>query len=69
MPAMAEIVKKYDLGVVAESYSSKSLAESIKKLSKAELYNKKKNSEAAAMELSEEKNKQILLSEIKKLVN
>ncbi len=69
MPAMAEIVKKYNVGVVAEDYSSRSLADAIKKLSKEEIYNCKKNSEAAAMELSEEKNKQTLLSEIKKLAN
>ncbi len=69
MPAMAEIVKKYNLGVVAEDYTSKSLANSIKNLSKDKIYECKKNSEKAAKELSEDENKQILLREIKKLIN
>lgn len=69
MPAMAEIVKKYNLGVVADSYSSMSLADSIKSLSMEEIYTCKKNSEAAALELSEEQNKKVILTEIKKLLN
>lgn len=69
MPAMAEIVKKYNLGVVAGDYSSKALADAIKKLSREEIYKRKKSSDTAAMELSEETNKQVLLNEIKKLLN
>ena len=69
MPAMAEIVKRYSLGVVAQDYTSRSLATAIKNLSRENIYKCKKNAEAAAMELSEEKNKQTLLEEIKKLSN
>ncbi|HWY12493.1 MAG TPA: glycosyltransferase [Bacteroidia bacterium] len=69
MPAMADIVNKYKLGVVAEGYASEALANSIKKLSGTELFECKKNADRAAKELSAENNKAILLKEIKKLAS
>jgi hypothetical protein len=68
MPAMAEIVKKFNLGVIADNYTSRALAEEIKKLSREEIYECKRNAERAAMELSEEGNKELMIKEIKKLI-
>jgi hypothetical protein len=69
MPAMAEIVNAYQLGVVAEDYSSEALAKKIRTLTRDKLFTCKKNAGMAAKELCAEKNKEILLNEIKNLVN
>lgn len=69
MVAMSEIVKEYKLGVVSEKFTSDSLASAIKTMSKDEIFQCKKRSESIAMKFSAEKNKEIMLTEIKKLLN
>jgi glycosyltransferase involved in cell wall biosynthesis len=68
MVAMAEIVKDHHIGTVSEEFTSVSLANAIKKMSKEEIYECKKRSEKAAHEFSSEKNKEIIVTGIKKLL-
>ncbi|KYG80080.1 hypothetical protein AWW67_12325 [Roseivirga seohaensis] len=66
-PEMARIVKKYELGVISSNFSPESLAESIKNLSKRDIEVMKANSSKHALMLSEEHNKEVFLSLLKKL--
>lgn len=68
-PEMAHIVKKYDLGVVSEDFTAKTLAEMIKNISTEKLDYYKNQSNLFAMELSAEKNKEIIMDTIQKLLN
>lgn len=68
-PEMANIVKKYDLGVVSEDFTAKTLAEIIKNISIEKLNYYKNQSNLFAMELSAEKNKEIIVNTIQKLFN
>ena len=55
-PEMAEIVKNYNIGIVAENFSAHSLAEKLNKLTKQEIENFKKNASVASKELNAEVN-------------
>lgn len=68
MPAMAEIVHAYGIGIVAKEYTSESLADEIKRFTKQDIYNCKKNSDKAAHDLCSEHNMAILRTEIKKIL-
>lgn len=59
---MKQVVENYDLGVVSESFSPTTLANDIKKLSSKDIYRHKQRADAAAYELSEERNKETLLA-------
>ncbi len=55
-PEMANLVKKYDLGVVAKDYTAKAMADAIKELTKEQILYYKKQSQLHAMTLSAEEN-------------
>ena len=64
-PEMAKIVKNYDLGVVAEDFEPKTLAQKIMDLNYQKINYYKQKSHEFAYELSAENNKQILLNLVK----
>ena len=68
-PEMAAIVQKYDLGVVSEDFTAEKLANKIKNISIEKLNQYKQNSHQVAFELSSEKNKELMLSTIEKLLD
>lgn len=65
---MKRLVEKYDLGVVADDFSPKSLAAKIKGLTKQDILEFKKNSEVASKIENAEKYKEFYLSQIKTLL-
>ena len=65
---MKQIIEKYNLGVVANDFSPKALAEKIKVLTVEDINAFKSNSHKYAFELSGEHNERIILEEINKLV-
>jgi hypothetical protein len=62
-PEMAELVNRYDLGVVSEDFTSPSLAKKINALTTERINYFKAQANKAAFELSAEKNK-VILNEI-----
>jgi len=68
-PEMAAIVKEYNLGVISEDFSAEGLATVIKGLTPNQIQQFKKNTEKAAVEFSAEKNKEIFLNIINKVLN
>lgn len=59
-PEMAQVVRQYDLGVVAENYTPKAMAKAIGQLKKEDIISYKNSSHHAAKELSAEKNYEII---------
>ena len=59
-PEMAEIVKRYNLGVVSEDFSPESLAKKIQQLTREDILTFKINSGVAAKDLNAEKNAVII---------
>jgi len=59
-PEMAEIVNHYDIGVVAENFTAKALADKLSTLTTEKLNGFKLNAEKAAIELTAERNKEKL---------
>lgn len=59
-PEMAEIVNHYDIGVVAENFTAKALANKLSTLTTEKLNGFKLNAEKAAIELTAERNKEKL---------
>ncbi|MCA6414340.1 MAG: glycosyltransferase family 4 protein, partial [Cytophagales bacterium] len=59
-PEMAEIVNHYDIGVVAENFTAKALADKLSTLTTERLNGLKLNAEKAAIELTAERNKEKL---------
>ncbi len=57
-PEMANIVKKYNLGVVSDTFKPKDLAMKINKLTAEEIFQYKQNSDKVAYELSDEVDKE-----------
>jgi hypothetical protein len=68
-PEMAHIVKKYDLGIVSEDFTAENLAEKIKNTSTDKLNYYKNQSHKFSMELSAEKNKEIIVAVIQELIS
>jgi glycosyltransferase involved in cell wall biosynthesis len=67
-PEMTEIVNHFDLGIVAEDFSPKKLADKLNAVTIEKLKHYKMQSGIAAKELSAEKNKELLNSIIKALL-
>jgi len=63
-PAMADIVREYDIGTVANDFTVESLAKSISKLSIEDISRYKQNTNRAAEELNSENN----IKEIRRIV-
>lgn len=59
-PEMADIVNHYDIGVVAEDFTAKALADKLSTLTTEKLNGFKLNAEKAAIELTAERNKEKL---------
>lgn len=67
-PEMARIVEKYSLGVVADSFEPRALAEALEHLTDDSIAGYKRASSRAARELSYEVSGRVLLHEIERLV-
>lgn len=67
-PEMANIVKKYRIGVVADDFTPKKLAEKLQLLSLSDVKSFKANADNAALELNAEKNEVIFNLLINKLL-
>jgi len=68
-PEMASLVNTHQLGVVADDFTAKSLAQKINSLTSAEISFFKSQADKAALELSAEKNKVILNDLVSNLIN
>lgn len=68
-PEMANLVKKYNLGIVAEDFTPKKIAEAIGKLNKDNIFEFKNNAHKVAKELSAEGNKIKYLELVRKVIN
>jgi hypothetical protein len=66
-PEMARIVEKYSLGVVADSFEPRALAEALEHLTDDSIAGYKRASSRAARELSYEVSGRVLLHEIERL--
>jgi len=67
-PEMVNIVKKYDLGVIADSFNPKDLAYNINNLTKEMIWHFKNQTNIAAKELTAEKNKALLMNIIDDMI-
>lgn len=66
-PEMSQIIKKYDLGVVADDYTPESLASAVNKLTSEKINYYKNNSHSAASFLNSKINADLLLKSINEL--
>jgi len=67
-PEMANIVRKYDLGIVSDDFTPQSMAEKLNRLTKMKIEYYKNRSHSAASQLSSEKNLEKLDSIINELL-
>ena len=67
-PEMASLVRKHGCGIVSESFEPKNLADALNKLSAIDVQSLKGASHKAAKELCFEKNGQVILSEVQRLI-
>lgn len=67
-PEMERIVKTYDLGVVAKNFEASSLAESIKTLSREQIFIHKKNCDIHARALSSDANAEKLRNLVNRII-
>jgi glycosyltransferase involved in cell wall biosynthesis len=68
-PEMANIVRKYKVGVVSNDFDAKSLAASLNTITKDQLVQFKQNAGNAAKELNAEKNHEILTQLVQQIFN
>jgi hypothetical protein len=68
-PEMAEIVNQYDIGVVSEDFTAEKLAERLNAITAEKLSYFKQQSRKAAIELSADNNKKLLLTIVKKILD
>ena len=66
---MKDLVEKYDLGVVAKDYTSKAMADCIKKLTKEKIQFYKTQCHTHAQEVSFDANKQKMIHIANDLMN
>ncbi|MFM7850377.1 MAG: glycosyltransferase, partial [Flammeovirgaceae bacterium] len=67
-PEMAEIVNKYDIGVVAEDFTPQALAAKLKSITPERISQLKRNTLKTAEELTAEKNQRQLQNLLKTLL-
>jgi len=67
-PEMAALVRRYECGVIAESFDAGALADTIRKLDRQTVERLKTASDRAARELNYEQGGQLLLSEVERLL-
>lgn len=68
-PEMAELVKKYDLGIVSDDFTVASMSEKLKSLTHLKINSFKNSSHSAASVLNSEQYEKLLLVFIKNLMN
>jgi hypothetical protein len=68
-PEMAEIVNKYDIGVVSEDFTPMTLAAKLNTLTAEKLRYLKQQTRTAAIELTAEKNRNLFLSVVASLID
>lgn len=68
-PEMANLVKKYDLGVVADDYSAEAMAKAIKKITREQISHYKNQSQLHAMTLSAEENMKKINATVSELIS
>ncbi len=68
-PEMAAIVNQYQIGVIADSFDPKALAQKLNALTSEEIFRFKQNANNAAVEVNAEKNQQIFSDLVTKLLN
>lgn len=68
-PDMKRVVEEHGLGVVSGDYTAEGMAKEIRKLSKEKIFSYKLASHACAGVLNAEETKELILSEVKKLVS
>lgn len=68
-PEMAKIIKRYNLGIIADDFTPQSMAKALNSLSTEDIMKFKNNSHIAAKELSSENNFQKMIQIINKLIN
>ena len=64
---IAQIVKRYDIGVVSEDFTAQGMANALKNLTPEDVTRFKMNTQKAAEELSAEHNQVVLLEALRKL--
>jgi len=67
-PEMVSYVKKYDLGIISKDFSAMSMADELNKLTPEKIMHYKNQAHKYAKELSFEKNREIILNEVEKLI-
>jgi hypothetical protein len=65
---IANIVKRYEIGIVSPDFTAQGMASAINKMSLAELNQFKKRTEVAAREMNSEFNKEVFLRELDRIV-
>ena len=66
---MRNLVNKYKLGVVAEDYTTKSMASALMKITREEISQYKYSSNQYAIKLSAEENYKVMLQSVNQLIN
>lgn len=66
-PEMAKLINQYDLGIVTDNFEANHIAKNINETTSEQFTKWKLNSHLAAKELSSDKNKSILLEQIKSI--
>lgn len=66
-PEMAKLINQYDLGIVTDNFEASNIANKLNETTSEQFSNWKLNSHLAAKELSSDKNKSILLEQIKSI--
>lgn len=67
-PEMKRLVEQYNLGVVSEEFTAKSLAKSISQLSKENVWEYKLNCHAAAQKLNSHQTEETILNNVNQLI-
>lgn len=67
-PEMASIVNEYNVGVVSDDFTAKSLADELNKITHAQLIEFKNNAIKAATQLNAEENKKVFMQVIQSLI-
>jgi hypothetical protein len=68
-PEMANMVRKYNLGVVSKAFTARAMADSVNQLTLEKIKNFKLNAHNYSFELSSERNNEILSSKINELLS
>jgi len=66
---MRNLVNKYKLGVVAEDYTTKSMASALMKITREQISQYKYSSNQYALKLSAEENYKVMLQSVNQLIN